>query len=51
MVLLESGAFSAVATTGAPIVFVGEGEQVKDLEKFESDRFISDYWEWEISKD
>jgi len=35
------GALSAVATTGAPIVFVGEGEQVKDLEKFESDRFIS----------
>ena len=35
------GALSAVATTGAPIVFVGEGERVQDLEKFESDRFIS----------
>ena len=35
------GALSAVATTGAPIVFVGEGEKVSDLEKFESDRFIS----------
>ena len=35
------GALSAVATTGAPLIFVGEGEQVKDLEKFESDRFIS----------
>ena len=35
------GALSAVATTGAPIVFVGEGEQIQDLEKFESDRFIS----------
>ena len=35
------GALSAVATTGAPIIFTGEGEKVKDLEKFESDRFIS----------
>ncbi len=35
------GALSAVATTGAPIVFVGDGERVQDLEKFESDRFIS----------
>jgi len=35
------GALSAVSTTGAPIVFVGEGEKVGDFEKFESDRFIS----------
>ena len=35
------GALSAVSTTGAPIVFVGEGERIGDLEKFESDRFIS----------
>ena len=35
------GALSAVSTTGAPIVFVGEGERIQDLEKFESDRFIS----------
>ena len=35
------GALSAVATTGAPIVFIGEGEKVADLEKFESARFIS----------
>ena len=35
------GALSAVATTGAPIVFIGEGEKVADLEIFESDRFIS----------
>tara|TARA_B110000014_G_scaffold34953_1_gene22259 strand:- start:1841 stop:2893 length:1053 start_codon:yes stop_codon:yes gene_type:complete len=35
------GALSAVATTGAPIVFIGEGEKVSDIEKFESDRFIS----------
>ncbi|HJM18480.1 MAG TPA: signal recognition particle receptor subunit alpha [Candidatus Thalassarchaeaceae archaeon] len=35
------GALSAVASTGAPIVFVGEGEKLGDLEKFESDRFIS----------
>ena len=35
------GALSAVSTTGAPIVFVGEGERIGDLERFESDRFIS----------
>ncbi|MBT7938945.1 MAG: signal recognition particle protein, partial [Euryarchaeota archaeon] len=35
------GALSAVATTGAPIVYVGVGEKVSDLERFESDRFIS----------
>ena len=32
---------SAVAATGAPIVHIGVGEQVMDLERFESDRFIS----------
>lgn len=35
------GALSAVAATGAPIVHIGVGERVQDLEKFESDRFIS----------
>ena len=35
------GALSAVAATGAPIVHIGTGENVPDLEKFESDRFIS----------
>ena len=35
------GALSAVAATGAPIVHIGVGEKVADLEKFESDRFIS----------
>ena len=35
------GALSAVAATGAPIVHIGVGEKVSDLEKFESDRFIS----------
>ena len=35
------GALSAVAATGAPIVHIGTGENVSDLEKFESDRFIS----------
>jgi len=35
------GALSAVATTGAPIMYIGTGEKVSDLEKFESDRFIS----------
>jgi signal recognition particle subunit SRP54 len=35
------GALSAVATTGAPVIFIGTGEKVADLERFESDRFIS----------
>ena len=35
------GALSAVATTGAPVMYIGTGEKVSDLEKFESDRFIS----------
>ena len=35
------GALSAVAATGAPIVHIGVGENIGDLEKFESDRFIS----------
>ena len=34
-------ALSAVATTGAPVMYIGTGEKVADLEKFESDRFIS----------
>ena len=32
---------SAVAATAAPIVHIGVGEKVEDLERFESDRFIS----------
>ncbi|MHC1579999.1 MAG: signal recognition particle receptor subunit alpha, partial [Candidatus Alkanophagales archaeon] len=35
------GALSAVAEVGAPIAFLGVGETVEDLEKFEPDRFIS----------
>ncbi len=35
------GALSAVAATGSPIVFIGEGERVENLERFEGDRFIS----------
>ena len=35
------GALSAVAATAAPIVHIGVGEKVEDLERFESDRFIS----------
>ena len=35
------GALSAVATTGAPVMYIGTGEKVSDIEKFESDRFIS----------
>lgn len=35
------GALSAVAETGAPISYLGVGEHLDDLEKFEPDRFIS----------
>ncbi|MFO7991349.1 MAG: signal recognition particle protein Srp54 [Thermoplasmata archaeon] len=35
------GALSAVAETEAPVVFVGTGERVQDLEKFDPNRFIS----------
>jgi len=35
------GALSAVAETGAPIVFIGTGEKVPDFEKFEPARFLS----------
>ncbi len=35
------GALSAVAETKAPITFVGTGEKIDDLEKFEPPRFIS----------
>ncbi len=35
------GALSAVGETQAPIVFVGTGEHLEDLEKFDPPRFIS----------
>ncbi len=35
------GALSAVSETKSPIAFIGVGETAEDLEKFESDRFIS----------
>ena len=35
------GALSAVAETGAPIVYVGVGEHMDDLEKFNAARFLS----------
>ncbi len=35
------GAISAVSETEAPIVFIGTGEHIDDLEKFEPPRFIS----------
>jgi signal recognition particle subunit SRP54 len=35
------GALSAVATTGAPILYIGTGEKVEDLESFEASRFVS----------
>lgn len=35
------GALSAVAETGAPIVFIGVGEKVDDFEKFDPSRFVS----------
>ncbi len=35
------GALSAVATSGAPILFLGTGEHVEDLEPFDPARFVS----------
>ncbi len=35
------GALSAIAETGAPICYLGVGEHLDDLERFEPDRFIS----------
>ncbi|MDD3976899.1 signal recognition particle protein Srp54 [Methanomicrobium antiquum] len=35
------GALSAVAETGSGIVFIGSGETIEDLERFDPDRFIS----------
>jgi signal recognition particle subunit SRP54 len=35
------GALSAVAKSGAPILFLGVGEHIEDLEKFEPTRFVS----------
>jgi len=35
------GALSAVQTTRAPIVFIGTGEHIEDLEHFDPPRFIS----------
>jgi len=34
------GALSAVAATGAPIKFIGTGEKIEDLEKFNGPRFV-----------
>lgn len=34
------GALSSVAATGVPIVFIGTGEKVEDLEKFVPSRFV-----------
>lgn len=35
------GALSAVSVTRAPVVFIGVGEHIEDLERFEPPRFIS----------
>jgi signal recognition particle subunit SRP54 len=35
------GALSAVAVSGAPIVFLGTGEHIDELERFEPTRFVS----------
>ncbi len=35
------GALTAVAETGAPILFIGTGEKIEEFEEFDPDRFIS----------
>jgi signal recognition particle subunit SRP54 len=35
------GAISAVAATKSPIIFIGTGEHIHDLQKFESSSFIN----------
>ncbi|MFW6305512.1 MAG: signal recognition particle protein Srp19, partial [Candidatus Saliniplasma sp.] len=35
------GALSAVSETDAPVAFIGTGERIRDLEKFDPKRFIS----------
>ncbi len=35
------GALSAVSEIGAPVIFIGTGEHLDDLEKFEPQRFVS----------
>ncbi|RDD53964.1 MAG: signal recognition particle protein [Candidatus Korarchaeota archaeon NZ13-K] len=35
------GALSSVAASGAPILFIGTGERVDDLERFDPNRFVS----------
>jgi signal recognition particle subunit SRP54 len=35
------GALSAIAVTGAPILFIGTGEHLDELERFEPTRFVS----------
>jgi signal recognition particle subunit SRP54 len=35
------GALSAISVTGAPVAFVGTGERIDDLERFDPDSFIS----------
>ncbi len=35
------GALSAVAASGAPILFIGTGERIDDLERFDPERFVS----------
>ena len=35
------GALSAVSEVGSPVLFIGTGEKIEDLEQFDSERFIS----------
>ncbi len=35
------GALTAVAETGAPILFIGTGEKIEEFEEFDPDKFIS----------
>ena len=38
------GALSAVAATKSPVIFIGTGEHIDNLEPFEKKPFISKVW-------
>ena len=41
-------ALSIKAVTGKPILYVGMGEKLSDMEQFYPDRMASGFWAWEM---